>query len=101
LDRFIETNIAEVWISPLKKILVGSIYRPNVNHPTLSSSQQFDQFFDLFSNLLHDLTSLNIPIYLFGDFNLDALKYNIINKVTEYIKVSFFFWFTANGNETY
>jgi hypothetical protein len=82
IDRVLESIFVEVWISSHKKIIVGSVYRPNVNHPTLSSSQQFDQFFELFTNLMDDLTSLDVPIFIFGDFNLDLLKYNIIKQVT-------------------
>jgi hypothetical protein len=89
LDRVIETIISEVWISPNKKIIVGSIYRPNVNHPTLTSSQQFEQFFELFTNLMEDLTNQNVPVFLFGDFNLDVLKYNIVKQVTEYVDLLF------------
>jgi exonuclease III len=48
IDRVFESILAEVWISPKEKILIGSIYRPNVNHLTLTSGEQFLQFFDLF-----------------------------------------------------
>ena len=36
---------------------------------------------------------MNLQITLFGDFNLDALKYNIINQVTDYIDLLFSFGF--------
>ena len=85
IDRVIETIFAEVWTTDNKKIIIASLYRPNVNHPTLSSSEQFCQFIDLFSNILNSFSSSNTPVYIFGDFNLDALKYNIANQVTEYI----------------
>jgi hypothetical protein len=93
VDRIIETLFAEVWITPQKKIIIGTIYRPSVNHPTLTSSEQFSQFFDIFSNLLNNFASMNIPIYLFGDFNLDVLRYNITRQVTEYIDLLFSFGF--------
>ena len=64
-----------------------------MNHPTLSSSDQFSQFFELFANLLSELSECNTQVILFGDFNLDALKYNIINQVTEYIDLLFSFGF--------
>ncbi len=85
IDRVIETIFAEVWTSNNKKIIIASLYRPSVNHPSMSSSEQFCQFIDLFSNILNSFTDLNVPVYIFGDFNLDALKYNIANQVTEYI----------------
>ena len=93
VDRVIETIFAEVWSSDNKKTIVGSVYRPATAHPTLSSSDQFYQFFEIFSNILNDLSSMNLQITLFGDFNLDALKYNIINQVTDYIDLLFSFGF--------
>ena len=92
IDRVFESIFAEVWINK-KKVIVGNIYRPAVNHPTLSSSQQFDQFFDLLSNILNDFSNSNTQVILFGDFNLDVLKYNIIHQVTEYIDLLFSFGF--------
>ena len=64
-----------------------------MNHPTLLSSQQFDQFFDLLSNILNDFSNSNTQVIIFGDFNLDVLKYNIIHQVTEYIDLLFSFGF--------
>jgi hypothetical protein len=93
IDRIIETLFAEVWISPHKKIIVGTLYRPSVNHPTLSSSEQFAQFFDIFSNIMCNFSNLNTPVYLFGDFNLDVLRYNITRQVTEYIDLLFSYGF--------
>ena len=43
VDRVFESVFAEVWLKKNKKIIVGNIYRPSVNHPTLSSSEQFLQ----------------------------------------------------------
>jgi hypothetical protein len=93
IDRIIESLFVEVWLSPNKRIIVGNVYRPSVNHPTLSSSEQFAQFFDLFTNLLSEFADSNTPVYIFGDFNLDVLKYNIIRQVTEYIDLLFSFGF--------
>ena len=85
IDGIFESLFIEVWIHKNKKIIIGNIYRPSVNHPTLSSSEQFTQFIELLTNLLSDFSDINTQVILFGDFNLDALKYNIINQVTEYI----------------
>ena len=93
IDRIFESIFAEVWLPNNKKIIIGTIYRPNVNHPTFTSGEQFSQFIDLFSNLLNDLSNLNTPVTLFGDFNLDALKYNINNQVSEYINLLFSYGF--------
>ena len=64
-----------------------------INHPTLSSSEQFLQFFELLTNLLDDFSDKNIPVYLLGDFNLDVLKYGIVKQVSEYIDLLFSFGF--------
>ncbi len=85
VDRVIETIFAEVQTCNNNKIIIASIYRPCVNHPTLSSLEQFHYFIDMFTNILNSYTEQKTPVYIFGDFNLDALKYNINNKVTEYI----------------
>ena len=92
-DRIFEFIFAEVWIKNNKKIIVGNIYRPSVNHPTLTSSEQYQQFMELLTNLLSSFSELNQQIFLFGDFNLDALKYNIIGNVTEYIDMLFSYGF--------
>ena len=92
-DRIFEFIFAEVWIKNNKKIIVGNIYRPSVNHPTLTSSEQYQQFMELLTNLLSSFSELNQQIFLFCDFNLDALKYNIIGNVTEYIDMLFSYGF--------
>ena len=48
---------------------------------------------ELLTNLLSSFSELNQQIFLFGDFNLDALKYNIIGNVTEYIDMLFSYGF--------
>ena len=47
----------------------------------------------LLTNLLSSFSELNQQIFLFCDFNLDALKYNIIGNVTEYIDMLFSYGF--------
>jgi hypothetical protein len=42
---------------------------------------------ELFSNIMDGLVSLSVPLYLLGDFNLDALNYGNSAQVTEYIAV--------------
>ncbi len=89
IDRIIESLFIELWISNNKKIIIGSVYRPATNHPTLTTTQQLEQFFNLFSNILDNLTSFSIPIYVCGDFNLNALRYGINRDVTDYIDLLF------------
>ena len=44
VDRIFESIFIEVFTSDNKKLLIGSVYRPGSAHPTLSSSEQFNQF---------------------------------------------------------
>ncbi len=50
IDRIFESLFIEVWLSKSKKIIIGNIYRPSVNHPVITTNEQFLQFIDLFSN---------------------------------------------------
>ena len=93
IDRIFESIFAEIWVTTNKKIIVGSIYRPNSNHPVLTSGEQFNNFLELFSNLMSEFSDSNTPVIMFGDFNLDAIKYNITNQVTEYIDLLFSYGF--------
>jgi len=88
-DRILESKFVKVSISPKKHFIIGSIYRPATNHPTLSSSEQYNQFIDLFSNLISQLSDSNCPIILLGDLNLDLLKYSQIRQVTDYADLLF------------
>ncbi len=89
IDRIIETLFVEVEVTNNKKIIVASVYRPNSNHPSLTSTEQYEQFIEIFCNLLNDFSLMNKPVYLLGDFNLDILKYNLVKHVTEYVDLFF------------
>ena len=64
LIEFLNQYLLKFGYLITQKIIIGSIYRPAVNHPTLSSSEQFLQFFELLTNLLDDFSDKNIPVYL-------------------------------------
>ncbi len=87
-DRVFETLFVEISLNG-KKIIIGSIYRPNSGHPNLNSSEQFDFSMDLLANLLDNITDRNLTAFLFGDFNLDILKYGTCSKVSFYIDLVF------------
>jgi len=91
-DKVYESIFAEVITSSKKKYLIGSIYRPG-NHSNMTQSDQFNQFIELFANSLSDLTEIYERIYLFGDFNIDILKYSVSSQVAEYIDLLFSFGF--------
>ena len=52
IDKVIETIFVEIEVNEKKKIIVSSVYRPNGPHPNLTQSQQLDQFYEMFSNII-------------------------------------------------
>jgi len=73
-------------LSPLRNSLLAQYtYRPSVNHPNLSQTEQFSQSMELRSNLLSIVSASNINVRMLGDLNIDILKYNWLNMATEYI----------------
>ena len=74
---------------PVTKKLLS--FRPASNHPTLTQSEQLSQFMELFSNLLNDLSTSYDTIFIFGDLNIDILKFNSCKNTSEYIDLLFSF----------
>ncbi len=65
----------------------------NGNHSNMTQSDQFSQFIELFSNSLSEMVNDYERIFLYGDFNIDVLKYNSSTQVAEYIDLLFSFGF--------
>ena len=65
------------------------MYRPGTKHPPLSASDQFSQFCDLFSSISDYINRKKLAAYIFGDINLDCLKYGANSVVSEYIDLLF------------
>ena len=86
IDKVFESLFIEIS-SP--KAIVGSIYRPNSKHQNLTANEQIGQFQDLLTNIVDDLSTLNMPVYILGDFNLDLLKYHESDHVKNYIDMLF------------
>jgi endonuclease/exonuclease/phosphatase (EEP) superfamily protein YafD len=89
LDFIIETIVAEVTLPNNKKMAVVSIYRPPTSHPTLSHSDQIEQFMDLFTNLISDLQNCYTDVYILGDLNIDVLKYDSNQLAQDYVDLLF------------
>jgi hypothetical protein len=47
---------------------------PNSVNPTLTQTEKFAQFLEIFSNIDNQIASLNIPSRIVGDFNVDVHK---------------------------
>ena len=88
MDRILETMVIEITVNPSSKIYIASMYRPGSNHPTLSPTDHFQQFMELFTNFCSNLISIG-TVYLLGDINLDLLKYSKCNQVTSYVDLLF------------
>jgi hypothetical protein len=74
-------------LSPLRNSLLAQYrtYRPSVNHPNLSQTEQFSQSMELL------ISSSNNNVHILGDLNINILKYSSLNVATEYIDFLFFF----------
>jgi len=92
IDKVIETLFIEVFDGN-RKYIVGSVYRPNSNHPNLTVNDQQNQFLELFSTQAAHLSTYEYPVYILGDLNLDLLKYNESNIVKNYVDMLFSFGF--------
>ena len=89
LEFIIETIVAEVILPNNKKSVVVSIYRPPTSHPTLSQADQFEQFLELFTNLISDLQNCYNDLYILGDLNIDVLKYDSYQPAQDYVDLLF------------
>jgi exonuclease III len=73
IEKLFESIFIEVTTQKGKKLVVGSIYRPNSSYSNLTSTEQFTQFNDLLLNLLSSLQPTQ-ETFILGDFNIDLLK---------------------------
>jgi len=87
IDKVIETVFVEIEIAKNKKIVVGSIYRPNSSYIDLTSSQQLEQFNEAMSTIVNNLAGKTF--YLFGDFNIDLLKIEQHKPSADYVNSIF------------
>lgn len=91
-EKLLESVFIEISINSVQKIIVGSAYRPNSKFSNLSLSDQFLQFYELFSNILDSCNDKKLETIILGDFNLDILQFGIIPNANKYIELLF-----ANG----
>ena len=88
VDRILESVFIDVIINS-KKFTIGSLYRPGTAHPNLNASEQFSQFLELFSSISDCATRKSYPVFIFGDTNIDCLKYNSSPNSTEFVDLLF------------
>ena len=88
-ERLFESLLIEVFINPSNPIIIGSLYRPGTKHPILSTTDQNTNFLEYFANLCSSLSSLQTPVYLLGDLNIDVLQYGRCELSTNYVDLLF------------
>ncbi len=89
LEYIIESVVVEIVLENKKKIAVVSLYRPATPHPNLTQKDQMEQFLELFTNLVNDLQNSYSDVYIFGDVNIDVLKYDSVPAVQDYVDLLF------------
>ena len=73
-DKIIETMFIEIQDGNSKTVL-GSIYRSNTRHPLFTADEQTERFTELLMNITLEISKFNCKSYIFGDFNIDLLKF--------------------------
>lgn len=79
-SKLLESVFVEVTPNKGKRIVVGCIYR----HPSMSITE-FNE--DYITPLLEKLSNENKDLVLMGDYNIDLLKYDTIDSVTEFLNI--------------
>jgi len=89
VDRIFESLLIKLELPDSRKCIIGSVYRPGTCHPTLSNSNLYDNFSELLANVLNEVSSFNMPLYILGDLNLDVLQYDASRQVSDYLNLLF------------
>ena len=91
IDKIVETVFVEIELPSKKKIVVGSIYRPNSAYVNMSSLQQLEKFLETINSIICKISSTGKRVYLLGDFNIDLLKIEHHKQTADYINSLFSF----------
>ena len=87
-DRIYESLVVEITAKNKCKFNVGTIYRPGAS-PSLTHSEQSEQFLEILSNVLEQLSASKVPTYLLGDINIDVLTCNNNSTSNDYLNLLF------------
>jgi exonuclease III len=88
IDKLYESLFIQITTDVGKKIIIGSLYRPNSNYSNLTATEQYNQFTELLLNTLSSFDPSH-EIILLGDMNIDVLKYDSSTQVSSYIDALF------------
>jgi exonuclease III len=89
MEYIIESVVVEIVLENKKKIAVVSLYRPATPHPNRTQKDQMEQFLELFTNLVNDLQNSYSDLYIFGNVNIDVLKYDSVPALQDYVDLLF------------
>ena len=92
IDHIFESIALEIEIPSKRKFILVSLYRPNC-HKTLRVSEQLDKFFNAFINLLENLSSRGLPIYILSDSNIDLLRYGVNENSNKFLNTALSYGF--------
>jgi len=90
-EKIFESILLEISYGNNKKFVIGSVYRSNSHH-TLTPKEQFIQFSEYLSSTIEFNSGNNSDLILAGDFNLDILKVQTCNDISQHVDGLF-----ANG----
>ena len=93
VERIFESLFIEISLPNSKKVVIGNIYRPGTAVPGLNFTQQFAQFFEIFSNTLAELGNNYEHVFIYGDFNLNILELTKNKFISEYVESFFSYGF--------
>jgi len=88
-EKILESLFIEITLQNKKKLTIGTLYRSNSAHPSLTFSEQSEQFMDYFNNLIQLYTDKEQELIITGDFNIDILNYKNANLSTSYVDTLF------------
>jgi len=69
-----ESYFIEIMPTKGKKIVIGSVYRPNSSYVDITSAEQLSIFNDSLLSVLLSINDCKSNAYILGDINLDVLK---------------------------
>ena len=86
VDKIYESIFIEISLPKCKKLIVGSVYRPNSSYINVTASEQLTLFNDQMLSVLSAINDNNSTAYILGDFNLDVLKLCNHGPTSEYVE---------------
>ena len=65
----------------------------NIYRPPHETSQQLEQFFDIFLDLMQQVNDINLPIFICGDINLNIFETYSTSNASRFVDIMTTFGF--------